>query len=149
MGIVLGSVGGFLLLLWLFYTCFNVGRPSEDDSVVEEVVVRDKRKRHSKGKVFSSAQDTSRRITDSLRIASTRSRRVSETVEVRRGQSPIRVVRPTVVVTPGATRTERIIVEEQRRQVRRDDLGGGGSDEIVVIEDHPRRKKKKRQSGGY
>lgn len=54
-GIVLGSVGGFLLLLWLFYTCFNVGRPSEDDSVVEEVVVRDKRKRHSKGKVFSSA----------------------------------------------------------------------------------------------
>lgn len=49
MGIVLGSVAGFLLLLWLFYTCFNIGRPVEDESVVEEVVVRDKRKRHSRG----------------------------------------------------------------------------------------------------
>jgi hypothetical protein len=48
-GIVLGSVAGFLLLLWLFYTCFNIRRPVEDESVVEEVVVRDKRKRHSRG----------------------------------------------------------------------------------------------------
>lgn len=123
-GIVLGSVAGVLLLLWLFYTCFTFGQ--RDDDVVEEVVVRDKRKRHSR--------------------ASARSHRVSETVEVRRGPSPVRIVRPVVVPQP--VRAERIIVEESR-QVRREDMGGG-SDEIVVIEDHdpPKRKKKKRQSGG-
>lgn len=47
-GIVLGSVGGLLLLMWLFYTCFNIGRT--DDSVVEEVVVKNRRKRNSRGK---------------------------------------------------------------------------------------------------
>ena len=71
---------------------------------------------------------------------SQRSRRVSETVEVRRERSPIRVVRDE----PRPERTGRVIVEEERREVRRD--SSGDSDEVVVIEEHspPRRSKSKR-----
>jgi hypothetical protein len=119
-GIVLGSVGGFLLILWLIYTCLNFGNFSSSSSYTESVVVRDRRKSHG----------------------SQRSRRVSETVEVRRERSPMRVVRdePRIVREP-----ERIIVEEERRDVRRD--RSRESDEVVVIEEHspPRRSKSKRE----
>jgi hypothetical protein len=38
-GIVLGSVAGFLLLLWFMYTCFGVGYPFGSSGMfVEEVV---------------------------------------------------------------------------------------------------------------
>jgi hypothetical protein len=116
-GIVLGSVGGFLLILWLIYTCMNFGNFSSSSSYTESVVVRDRRKSHG----------------------SQRSRRVSETVEVRRERSPIRVVRDE-------PRVERVIVEEERREVRRE--RSRGSDEVVVIEEHsppPRRTKSKRE----
>lgn len=41
-GIVLGSVAGFLLLLWIFYTCFGVVSPFTwgRRTVVEEEVIR-------------------------------------------------------------------------------------------------------------
>lgn len=40
-GIVLGSVAGFLLLLWVMYTCFGVDNPfGSSRVVVEEEVVR-------------------------------------------------------------------------------------------------------------
>jgi hypothetical protein len=42
-GIVLGSVAGFLLLIWVIYTCFGVGIPFPgwgNRVVVEEEVVR-------------------------------------------------------------------------------------------------------------
>ncbi|TVY31360.1 hypothetical protein LSUB1_G008944, partial [Lachnellula subtilissima] len=123
-GIVLGSVGGFLLVLWLIYTCLNFGAPvgfGGGESAYTESVVRERRKSHHSG--------------------SRRSRRASETIEVRshsqvRGPSPIRIVRE-----PSPPRTERIIVEEHREERRR-----GGSDEVVVIEEHspPRRKKSHR-----
>ena len=63
---------------------------------------------------------------------------MSETVEVRRERSPIRVVRDE-------PRVERVIVEEERREVRRE--RSRGSDEVVVIEEHspPRRSKSKRE----
>jgi hypothetical protein len=45
-GIVLGSVGGFLLILWLIYTCLNLSTPDRS-SYTESVVVRDhRRSRH-------------------------------------------------------------------------------------------------------
>lgn len=112
-GIVLGSVGGFLLLLWLIYTCLNFGNWGSSSSYTESIVVRDRRKSHH---------------------GSQRSRRVSETVEVRRERSPIRVVRDE-------PRVERVVVEEERRDRSR------GSDEVVVIEEHspPRRSKSKRE----
>jgi len=48
-GIVLGSVGGFLLVLWLFYTCINFGGGWGGGSTYTESVVvreRDRRKSH-------------------------------------------------------------------------------------------------------
>jgi hypothetical protein len=40
-GIVLGSVAGFLLLLWVIYTCFGAGIPfGSSRTVVEEEVIR-------------------------------------------------------------------------------------------------------------
>lgn len=37
-GITLGSVAGFLLLLWLIYTCLNAGNPNGDALAESEVV---------------------------------------------------------------------------------------------------------------
>jgi hypothetical protein len=79
---------------------------------------------------------------------STRSRRMSETVEVRRAASPapVRIVREP-------ERVERVIVEE-RRETRRE-RSRGDSDEVVVIEEHspPRRssksKREKEKESGY
>lgn len=115
-GIVLGSVGGFLLILWLIYTCLNFGNIGSSSDYTESVVVRDRRKSHG----------------------SQRSRRVSETAEVRRERSPIRIVRDE-------PRVERVVVEEERREVRRE--RSRGSDEVIVIEEHspPRRSKSKRE----
>ncbi|KAG9236778.1 hypothetical protein BJ875DRAFT_203512 [Amylocarpus encephaloides] len=114
-GIVLGSVAGFLLILWLFYTCLNFGQWGTSDTYIEETITRDGHRRKS-------------------HRGSQRSRRVSETVEVRRSHSAVRIPSP---------RRETIIVEEhtERRAPSR-----RGSDEVVVIEEHspPRRKKSHR-----
>jgi hypothetical protein len=45
-GIVLGSVGGFLLLLWLIYTFANLGTPDQSD-YTESVVIQERRRRRS------------------------------------------------------------------------------------------------------
>ncbi len=97
----------------------NFGTISSDSSYTESVVVRERRKSHH---------------------GSTRSRRASETVEVRRERSPIRIVRPP-------ERVERIIVEESTETRRDRSRSRGGSDEVVVIEEHspPRRKKSVKQ----
>jgi hypothetical protein len=127
-GIVLGSVGGFLLLLWLIYTCLNFGTISSRSSYTESVaVVRDRRKSHRGS-----------------------SRRASETVEVRRGPSPVRIVRePSVHIRPPPERVERVVVEESRetRREREREMSSIGSDEVVVIEESspPRRKKSVRR----
>ncbi|KUJ17216.1 uncharacterized protein LY89DRAFT_73945 [Mollisia scopiformis] len=126
-GIVLGSVGGFLLLLWLIYTCLSLGGWGSRSSYEEEVVVHDRRK---------------------SRHGSTRSRRVSETVEVRRAPSPVRIV-PMPMPMPPPMREpvrETVIVEEHRSRERPREVSRG-SDEVVVIEEHspPRRKKSVRE----
>jgi len=115
-GIVLGSVAGFLLLLYLFYTCLNVGSSNSSD-VTESVVRRPK-----------------------SRSTRTRSRRASETVEIRRDRTPVRIVREP-------ERAERIVVEERvSREVPRRERSRAESDEVIVIEEHspPRRKKSNR-----
>jgi len=71
-GAVLGSVGGFLLILWLLYTCFGMTRTTAS-SVASSVVVRERRKSTR----TSSGQ---------------RSRRQSETAEIRRPPVVERVV---------------------------------------------------------
>jgi len=126
-GIVLGSVGGFLLILWLIYTCLTLGGFGSRSSFEEEVVVHDRRK---------------------SRHGSTRSRRVSETVEVRRGPSPVRIVREPIPMPPPQRESvrETVIVEEHRSRERPRPVSRG-SDEVVVIEEHspPRRKKSVRE----
>ncbi|KAF7952738.1 hypothetical protein EAE96_005967 [Botrytis aclada] len=148
-GIVLGSVGGFLLLLWLLYTCCTLGRrQSAQSTVTEDVTFR---------------ENVRRRSHNSHRSSRPHSRRVSTTekVEIRRQRSrspaPVRVVREEVrQEARQETRrppppVERVVVEE-RREVRRSrerspSSSGGGSDEVVVIEEHdpPRRSKSKRE----
>ncbi|KAA8570573.1 hypothetical protein EYC84_002835 [Monilinia fructicola] len=143
-GIVLGSVGGFLLLLWLLYTCCTLARPAAHATYREDVTVR---------------ENVRRRSHNSHRGSRPHSRRVStaEKVEVRRQRSrsptPVRVVREEVrQETRRPPPVERVVVEErrpppverviveERREVRRSrderspSTSGGGSDEVVVIE---------------
>jgi len=116
-GIVLGSVAGFLLLLYLFYTCMNFGSSNSSESSASVVVRRPK-----------------------SRSTRTRSRRASETVEVRRDRTPVRIVREP-------ERVERVVVEERvSREVPRRERSIASSDEVIVIEEHspPRRKKSNR-----
>lgn len=89
-GIVLGSVGGFLLLLWLIYTCFNLAGPST--AVYEEEIVR--RRSHSPR----------------------RSRSRSEVIEVTRQRSPQRQRSPP----HREVRRETVIVEETTRRPERE-----------------------------
>lgn len=86
------------------------------------------------------AGDIDKQANQNFQISrSARSRR-SETVEVRRDRSPIRVVRPP-------ERVERVVVEESRETRRDRSRSRGESDEVVVIEEHspPRRSKSKRE----
>lgn len=143
-GIVLGSVGGLLLLLWLLYTCCTFARPKARSTYTEDVTIR---------------EDVRRRSHNSHRSPRPHSRRVSTTekVEVRRQRSqspaPVRVVREEVrqETRRPPPPVERVIVEERRevrrnRQERSSSTSNGGSDEVVVIEEHdpPRRHKSKR-----
>ena len=120
-GIVLGSVGGFLLLLWLIYTCFNMQFAS--GSVYGEEVVRRR----------SSRSHSPRRA------ASSRSR--SEIIEVQQHQrqrSPRREVR-----------RETVIVEETHRPPSRaeDDIVEVIEDPIPPPQRRERRSSDRRE--GY
>ena len=135
-GIVFGSVAGFLLVLWLIYTCFGLGgAPQGVSSVVEERVIQ----RHSRS--------PSRRPRSSPRRSPPRSRHVASSVsesevvmeEVRRESPPPR--------RASSRRAETVIVEETIRRAP------PPQDEFVeVIEEHdvdppPRRSSKPSRSG--
>ncbi|TGO25542.1 hypothetical protein BPAE_0078g00410 [Botrytis paeoniae] len=163
-GIVLGSVGGFLLLLWLLYTCCTLGRrQSAQSTVTEDVTFRENVRRRSHNS-HRSSRPHSRRVstTEKVEIRRQRSRSpapvrvVREEVrqEMRRPPPPVeRVVREEVrqETRRPPPPVERVVVEE-RREVRRSrerspSSSGRGSDEVVVIEEHdpPRRSKSKRE----
>jgi hypothetical protein len=121
---VLGSVAGFLLILWLIYTCGNMddaygifggwGR----QTIVEEEIIR----RHSRSRSRSPAHSRVSR-TETAEVASVRS--------------------------PSRTRRETIVVEERRTSRP----APPPEDDIVeVIEEHspvrrPSRRESKRTSG--
>lgn len=126
-GIVFGSVAGFLIVLGVIYIFVNgVGRNRDTSSIEEEVVIR----RRSRSPRRSSPRRSSPR-----RPPSSHSR--SEVIEVSRHRSPPR----------RETRRETVIMEETRRPAPRDD------DIVEVIEDHspPRRVKREssRRESGY
>jgi len=127
-GIVLGSVAGFLLLLWLFYTCSNM-KGGGGEVVAEEVVQRRAR--------------SPRR---SSRARSERSR--SEMMESRRSRTPPPPRRERE--REREVRRETIVVEERRAPppvvIERED------DIVEVIEEHspPRRVRSSRdRNSGY
>ena len=124
-GIVFGSVAGFLLVLWLIYSIFNTRGFSRDISSLEEEVVVRRRSR--------SPRRSSPRRSSPRRPPSSRSR--SETIEVSRNRSPRR-----------ETRRETVILEETRRAPQRED------DIVEVIEEHSpvrRVRRESRRESGY
>lgn len=131
-GIVLGSVAGFLLLLWLIYTCMNFNASRGVTTYEEETVVR-RRSRSPRSSRRSPPRSPSRH-------APSRSRSRSEVIEVSRHRSPPR----------RETRRETVILEERTRRpspppVERED------DIVEVIEEHspPRRSSRSRRVSGY
>ncbi|KAL8859495.1 MAG: hypothetical protein Q9178_003894 [Gyalolechia marmorata] len=126
-GIVLGSVAGFLLILWLIYTCVNFNAARGVSTYDEETVVRRR----------SRSPRSSRRSPS--RHAPSRSRSRSEVIEVSRHRSPPR----------RETRRETVIMEERNRPppppVERED------DIVEVIEEHSpvRRSSGSRRVSGY
>jgi hypothetical protein len=153
-GITLGSVAGFVLLLWLLYTCINLGNPSSSTNETSTVVTE------------GTASVYTRR--GNRRRASRRaaSRRREEVVEVRRsrggGGGPV-IVEETVS-SVGPSEVDRVIIEERRRSVSRPRMSmpppprrvEDEDDEVVVIEEHspPRRHRSRvrsveRRSSGY
>ena len=137
-GIVFGSVAGFLLILWLIYTCFNLGGNMRgSSSVIEEETVVRRRSR--------SPRRTSTRRSSPRRRSSPSSRSASEVIEIqssRRERTPPR----------REPRRETVVIEETIRRARtpppQDDI-------VEVIEEHspsPRREKSERSrrvSGGF
>lgn len=134
-GIVLGSVAGFLLLLWLIYTCFQIGGRGDTVSSygTASVVTRKARRKHSR----HHHRSPSRRETVEIRTSRTVPARepervvVEERTERRMSQPP-----PPPMAAPPPPR----IVPEV-----------SDDDEVVVIEEHtpPRRQsqhKSKRHS---
>lgn len=136
-GIVFGSVAGFLLVLGVIYTFINgVGRNRDTSSIEEEVVVRRRsRSPRRSSQRRSSPRRSSPRRSSPRRPPSSHSR--SEIIEVSQHRSPPR----------RETRRETVILEETRRPAPRDD------DIVEVIEDHspPRRVKREssRRESGY
>ena len=127
-GIVFGSVAGFLLLLWLIYTCFGLGGGGGgggSSSVIEEEVIRRR------------SRSPSRRRSSPRRPPSTRS--ASEVMEVRS-------TRERTPPPRRETRRETVIMEETRRPARppEDDI-------VEVIEEHdpPPRERSRKSSGGF
>lgn len=127
-GIVLGSVAGFLLILWLIYTCVNFNAARGVSTYEEETVVRRR----------SRSPRSSRRSPS--RHAPSRSRSRSEVIEVSRHRSPPR---------QRETRRETVILEERSRPApppveREEDI-------VEVIEEHSpvRRSSGSRRVSGY
>lgn len=143
-GITLGSVGGFMLLMWIVWWCVNLGRPADMDtssvtttgSVLTGRLRRPDRGEHRRG--HSHGRRHHRRGSG------------GETIEVRTTRRPFVVAEPGVrevlveettrargASRPSAPPPPRVVVEDD------DD------DEVVVIEDNtpPRRHRSRRPSG--
>ena len=123
-GIVLGSVAGFLLLLWLLYTCTNLGGGYSAfggwgrQTVVEEEIIRRRSRSRSPSRSRSRGSRT-------------------ETAEVQSVRSPSRRRRETIIVEERTT--------SRPPPPREDDI-------VEVIEEHspvrrPSRRESKRTSG--
>ncbi|KAK0514585.1 hypothetical protein JMJ35_003202 [Cladonia borealis] len=133
-GIVFGSVAGFLLLLWLIYTCFGLN----NNGVVQSSVV-DERRETEVVETRRSRRTSTRRSSPHRPPPPESSQSASEIIEVesRRDRTPPR----------RESRRETVIIEETRRRPAEEDI-------VEVIEEHSpvRRestKRERRVSSGY
>ena len=135
-GITLGAVGGFLLLLWLVYTCLSIGNRQDTISSygTASVVTRKSRRRHSK---HTHRSPSRRRETVEVRTSRTNPvvdpppERIVMEETMRRSSGPVPGPPPPPMAAPPPPRF-----------VPHDDT----EDEVVVIEEHsppPRRHKSK------
>lgn len=132
-GIVFGSVAGFLLLLWLIYTCFGLGgNANVQSSVVDE-------RRETEVVERRSRRTSTRRSSPRRPPPAASSQSASEIIEVesRRERTPPR----------RESRRETVIIEETTRRAPEEDY-------VEVIEEHSpvRRESSKRErriSGGF
>tara|TARA_R110002003_G_scaffold6_6_gene305 strand:+ start:14112 stop:14732 length:621 start_codon:yes stop_codon:yes gene_type:complete len=127
-GIVLGSVAGFLLIVWLLYSVTNGGGMSVGNTTAmagqEEIVVRRRRGSHGGGRSRGSRHTQVREVSRSPRRSSGRSQII---VEERRAPP----------------RARSIIVEERHHRVPGDDV-------VEVIEEHDEyRERRGSRRGGY
>ena len=135
-GIVFGSVAGFLLLLWLIFTCFGLGGGAQGaSSVVEEEVIR-RRSRSPPRRVRSSPRRSS---PPSRVIASSRSESEVVMEETRQATPPPR---------RASSRRERetILVEET---IRRAPPPQEEFVEVIEEHDEPPRRSRKSSGGGF
>lgn len=138
-GITLGSVGGFLLLLWLVYTCLQIGGRGDTVSSygTASVVTRKSRRRHSRHHPRSPSR---RRETIEIRTSRpppppTERVVVEERTERRSSQAPPPMpAPPPPMPMPMPTPPPRMVTDDE--------------DEVVVIEEHtpPRRASHKSKS---
>ncbi|KAK4150927.1 hypothetical protein C8A00DRAFT_45780 [Chaetomidium leptoderma] len=158
-GITLGSVAGFVLLLWLVYTCVNMGNPSRDGANDTSTVV-------TEGTASVVTRESRRHRRSHRRSGGGK----AETVEIRRsgvgGGRPViveEVLRSSSRGPPPPEMVDRVIIDETRQRRRsvsrsrmppppmRRVVGSSDEDEddeVVVIEEHspppPRRRQRSR-----
>lgn len=140
-GIVLGSVAGFLLLLWLFYSCVDFGDGGLDGlSSVGTASVLTLRTRRSSGHRHHHHHHHK---PAPVRL------RATETVEVRARERDHRSSGGGPIIVEAAPSVERIVLEE-RRSSRAPRVVHSDDDEVVVMEEDspPRRRRSSvRRSG--
>lgn len=131
-GIVLGSVGGFLLLLWLVYTCLQIGGRGDTVSSygTESVVTRKSRRRHSRHHHHRSPRRETVEVRTSRVVPPPERVVVEESVRRTSSQAPPPAPPPMHAPPPPRIVTPRIVTDDEE-------------DEVVVIEEHspPRRHK--------
>ena len=168
-GITLGSVAGFILILWLVYSCINMGNPpSSAESTVgtASVVVERKRRRRSHHHSSDSGSGTEtveiRRTTETSRVARDGPHVATGAIIVEedtrsRSRSPERIVVEGVVRGSREHRHSRRHSHRHSRHHSHDDgprvvevepPAEGSVDEVVVIEEHspPRRARRRSTS---
>ncbi|KAF2997688.1 hypothetical protein E8E13_006323 [Curvularia kusanoi] len=126
-GIVLGSVAGFLLIVWLLYSLTNGNKSGTTTAMAgeEEIVVRRPRRNSHGNRSRRSSHAQMREVSRSPRQSGGRSHII---VEERRGAPP-------------PQRTRSIIVEERRRVP--------GDDVVEVIEEHDDYRERRNSRRGY
>lgn len=154
-GIVLGSVFGFILLIWLLYSILGPKDPVAEDSVVTDVPPPRERRKHRSRHRSRSVRSRSRSPSIDVRERTVREIREIHTDGPGIVPMPMPVPPPMYVPPPREPMVERVVVEERRERPRsrsrmtRGTATDSAADEVVVIEEHspsPRRDRSRRRS---